>query len=226
MIGEKEITRSLNSLVDGFMEETPFFRVWKEGSVDLSISRKFLLTFDSLVKSFPTLIAAGIERAQDEETRSTLAVNLFQEQGEGDPSRSHHAIYRKFLSTAGMDVPAAPEEAFAAEWRERLLGYIDRSSGARALGVLAAGEFLAQPVLGRIYSIIEPLYPGADREYFTKHLVLETEHVREVTAAIARLSRTEGEFEEVASGFKMGLAVWRTYFEHLTGFIAEKQHSH
>jgi pyrroloquinoline quinone (PQQ) biosynthesis protein C len=223
MISETRITETLNGLVDGFLERSPFFHVWKEGTVDHSMAGKFLITFDSLVKSFPALIAAGIGRARDKETRSTLAVNLFQEQGEGDPSRSHHAIYRNFLSTGGVVLSPTSEEPFTAEWREKLLDYIHRSSGARALGALAAGEFLAQPVLRRIYSVLEPLYPQADKEYFTKHLELETEHVREITEAIARLG--EAQWAKVEDGFKAGLAAWETYFERLTEFIAAKQPS-
>lgn len=223
MITEEKIAGSLNSLVEGFMEQIPFFHVWKKGLVDRAVSDKFLTAFDSLVKSFPLLIAAGIERSQNEETRAVLAENLRQELGEGDASRSHHAIYRNFLATGGVALPSSSEGSFAREWREKLLDSIQRSSEARALGVLASGEFLAQPVLGRIYSIIEPLYPGADQEYFTKHLVLETEHVREITTAIARLSNDAEGSAEVLSGFKLGLAVWGTYFERLTGSIAEKQ---
>ncbi len=91
------------------------------------------------------------------------------------------------------------------------------------MGVLAAGEYLAQPVLGKIFSVLQTFYPGADVEYFTKHLELETEHVKEITTTIAREVDNEHELVETFNGFKYGLFVWGSYFDRLTEFIAEKQ---
>ena len=167
MISEKKIMETLNELIEQFMKSCPFFKIWKKDFIDPTMSKKFLVTFDSLVKSFPTLIAAGAARMTDEETRTVLAVNLYQECGEGDLHRTHYAIYRKFLSTAGIDLSDLPERHFAARWRADLFEYInDAESAGAVLGVLAAGEFLAEPALTRIYSVIHSHYPEADQEYF------------------------------------------------------------
>jgi pyrroloquinoline quinone (PQQ) biosynthesis protein C len=221
MLSELEIRETLENLIDEFIEGSPFFRFWKDNQVNRAISEKFLVSFDSLVKSFPSLIAVGASRMEDETTRTVLAVNLYQECGEGDVSRSHHAIYRKFLSTAGICFNPASENFFAAEWRTGLFEYINEteSTGA-ALGVLAAGEFLAQPALSRIYSVIKSHYPQADHEYFTKHLVLEEDHVREITSIIAHQAKHGGGWEEVVAGFLFGLSVWETYFNHLAEFVS------
>ncbi|HTC19833.1 MAG TPA: iron-containing redox enzyme family protein [bacterium] len=224
MVSEDKIKEELNGLIDRFMEHCPFFSVWKAGAIDQAMSEKFLVTFDSLVKSFPALVAAGAARMTDEQTRVVLAVNLYQECGEGDPQRTHYAIYRKFLSTAGIDLSSIRENAFAAEWRSRLSTYLkDANNPAEVLGALAAGEFLAQPALGRIYSVLKPHYPGADQEYFTKHLVLEEDHVREITTILAKEAGNDGGWDGVLSGFKYGLSVWETYFNHLTDFVTKNQ---
>jgi len=221
MISEKKIMDELNGWVDRFLKHSPFFKVWKNDSIDRAMCEKFLVTFDSLVGSFPALIALGAARVMDERTRVVLAVNLFQECGEGDPRRTHHAIYRKFLATAGIDVSQSPESPFAARWRSDLFGYVqDSKSPGKVLGALAAGEFLAEPALTRIYSVIRPHYPGADQEYFTKHLVLETEHVREITAMLAREAKDETGWAEVSAGFHFGLSAWETYFNRLAEFTA------
>ena len=204
------------------MARTRFFRVWQEEAVGVPMSKKFLVSFDSLVRSFPSLIAAGAARAQDEKTRMVLAVNLYQESGEGDLRRTHHAIYRKYLATAGINISMVPEEGFAVQWRKDLLQYINGVSQApAALGALAAGEFLAQPVLSRIYPVLQTLYPGADQEYFTKHLDLETEHVREITELLAGQVSEEKEWAGVLEGFKFGLSVWESYFGNLAEFLTQ-----
>ncbi|HEY5039466.1 MAG TPA: hypothetical protein VIJ93_10375, partial [bacterium] len=123
-----------------------------------------------------------------------------------------------------VPISTASEMAFTVEWRNSLIKYINGVSSPQAvLGALAAGEFLAQPVLNKIFAVIEPLYPGADTEYFTKHLVLEAEHVKEITTTIARLVDRSHQFEEVVAGYKFGLSVWESFFSHLTEYIAEKQ---
>ena len=216
---EKKIVETLNNLVEELVERSPFFRSWKPDLVDSAISTRFLISFDTLVKSFPGLIAAGIARMTDEESRTVLAVNLYQECGEGDTNRTHYAIYRKFLATTGIDISIIQENDFAAEWRKRLLEYInDTESIGAVIGVLGAGEFLAQPALGQIYPLLKTHYPQADQEYFTKHLELETEHVREITDLISKQDAGE-----VLSGSKFGLSVWETYFNQLADFIVNKQ---
>jgi pyrroloquinoline quinone (PQQ) biosynthesis protein C len=220
MLSEIAMRDTLNHLINEFIERSSFFRFWKADRVTPALSQKFLISFDTLVKSFPGLIAAGIARTEDETTRTVLAVNLYQECGEGDVTRTHHAIYRKFLTTAGIPLPSGSENSFAVQWRTRLFEYIKQTNSVGAvLGVLAAGEFLAQPALSRIYSAIQPHYTQADQEYFTKHLVLEEEHVKEITTIIAREAKTNEGWEEVLAGFKFGLSVWEAYFDHLTNFV-------
>lgn len=216
---QSEITATLNGLIDDFMEHCPFFRFWTSENVDSSLSKRFLTSFDALVKSFPSLIAIGASRMKDEESRMVLAVNLYQECGEGDVTRTHYAIYRKFLTTSGIELSKITENDFATEWRNQLAEYLQTAGAGAALGALAAGEFLAQPALGSIYPILKNHFPNADQEYFTKHLTLETEHVEEITAII---TRQNGNFEEVVEGFKFGLSVWGTYFDRLTEHLNPK----
>jgi pyrroloquinoline-quinone synthase len=221
MISEMKITETLNASIDGFMAHCSFFSLWKPGAVTPEMSKKFLTTFDSLVKSFPALIAAGTARVPDEAARVVLAVNLYQECGEGDLSRTHHAIYRKFLLTAGV-AAAAEENPFAVQWRAALLDYILKTENiGSALGALAAGEFLAQPALTQIYAVIQGHFPKADQEYFTKHLTLETEHVREMTALLARQAKSDQQWEKVKEGFLFGLSVWGNYFDALRDFVSQ-----
>ncbi len=220
MVLELEVRKTLDDLIGKFIQESPFFSFWRTDRVTAPLCEKFLVSFDSLVKSFPSLIAAGTSRMEDENAKSALALNLYQECGEGDANRSHHAIYRKFLVTAGICFNSDAEDSFAIEWRTSLFEYINETKSIGAvLGVLAAGEFLAQPALSRIYAVIEPYYRQADQEYFTKHLVLEEDHVREITSIIINQAKKDGGWEEVLAGFLFGLSVWGSYFDRLSEFV-------
>ena len=138
MLSETQMRDTLNGLIEDLIQRSPFFRFWKADRVTPALSKKLLISFDTLVKSFPALIAAGLARTTDETTRTVLAVNLYQECGEGDVTRTHHAIYRKFLATAGISLPAMNESLFAEEWRTRLFEYINETESIGAvLGALA-----------------------------------------------------------------------------------------
>jgi pyrroloquinoline quinone (PQQ) biosynthesis protein C len=221
MTPKKEIEDSFNALVDELIGRSAFFRFWESGAVAPAVMERFLVSFDSLVKSFPSLIAQGASRVEDEKTRAVLAVNLYQVCGEGDPSRTHHAIYQKFLSTAGIQQTATAEPSFAVEWRESLREYLHQEGPGAVLGALAAGEFLAQPALSRLYPALKSQYPKADQEYFTKHLTLETEHVEEITAIMERQAGIDGGTGKIEAGFRFGLAAWETYFNRLAEHLAE-----
>src|SRR5581483_93646 len=143
MKNKQEIQEQLQKLTEDLVERSPFFSFWTPANITPEFSKKFLLSFDVLVNSFPSLIAAGASRMEDENSRTVLAVNLYQECGEGNLDRTHHAIYRKFLQTAGFDLTSLPENPFAINWKNRLLDYLQQAETGSVLGALAAGEFLA-----------------------------------------------------------------------------------
>lgn len=214
------MAKGFEKLTDDLIERSDFFHFWKAEKVDRESAVRFLDSFDALVKSFPALIALGASRATDERSRVVLAVNLYQECGEGNPERTHYAIYRKFRETAGLAPGTALDPPFAAQWRETLHGYLRQASAGAVLGALAAGEFLAEPALSRVYPVLKNYFPDADQEYFTKHLVLETEHVEEITQIMARQAEGDGDWSQVETGFCFGLAAWESYFNALARSLA------
>jgi pyrroloquinoline quinone (PQQ) biosynthesis protein C len=217
---QEQFVQTFNQSVNDLIDRSPFYQQWKPGRVDKTVADRFLSNFNVLVGSFPGLIALGVARAEDEDTRAVLAVNLHQECGEGDVSRTHHAIYRKFLATAGVTPDNAPPETFTTEWRSSLRGYVTNApSSLSALGALATGEFLAPPGLTRIFDVIQPLYPSADIEYFTTHLALEVEHIEEIAMLLARQVKDGSSAEEVEDGFQFGIDTWEKYFNNLSGYL-------
>src|SRR5262249_13151232 len=114
----------------------------------------------------------------------------------------------------------ASGQVFTEAWRSNLLQYVTNTrSYLAALGALAAGEFLAQPVLSRIFSVVQQLYPNADVEYFTTHLELESDHMREIAALLARQAQLSEAVEDVTAGFVSGLEIWGDYFASLSEYL-------
>lgn len=221
---EDKFMQLFGNAVEDFIDRSPFFNAWKPENVNVEVAEKFLANFNVLVGNFPGLIALGCARADDEDTRAVLAVNLFQECGEGNVERTHHAIYRKYLETAGVDPNNAPPETFTGEWRNSLRSYLMQSPNSLcALGALATGEFMAPPGLTKIFNVIKPMYPQADIEYFTTHLSLETEHVREIAELMARQVERGADAQDAIDGFQFGIDTWNAYFNKLNEYLFSQQ---
>jgi FPC/CPF motif-containing protein YcgG/pyrroloquinoline quinone (PQQ) biosynthesis protein C len=212
------VIEHLSERVDDFIVQSPFFAQWRSGDVSQADAERFLLAFDHLVASFPPLIAIGVSR-MSEAGRVALATNLYQECGEGDVKRTHHAIYRKFLDSIGLDWRSTTATTFTEQWRRELWNHTFRSEPGASVGAIAAGEFLAQPALSRIYDVLKPMFPHADVEYFTSHLELETEHVNEIAELIATECEGPESHRHMMEGFEHGLACWHNWFVSMADFV-------
>jgi len=214
----RQIIEQLSSRIDEFIAGSQFFADWVPGQVSQKTASRFLLAFDQLVASFPPLIALATSRL-GEGGRVLLAKNLFEECGEGDSSRTHHAVYRRYMETVGLDWRDARPHSPTVNWRRQLREMTLEGEPAEAVGAIAAGEFLAQPALSRIFEALKPLSEGADIEYFTTHLQLETEHVEEVTELITIECPEDGAYAKVLRGFEAGLACWGTWFDAIAAEV-------
>lgn len=209
----------LEQRVEVFIADQRFFTSWSPGAVSRAASEEFLREFDHLVGSFPSVIALAISRL-DETGRVVLAKNLFQECGEGDATRTHHAIYRKFLRSVGLDHGVRGIGGATQDWRTAQHEAIGAADQATVVGLIASGEVLAQPALKRIFAVVQPLYANADVEYFTTHLVLEAEHVNEVAELISVQCATSDAFTRMTRGFDRGLAIWQRWFTAMARVVA------
>jgi hypothetical protein len=207
-----ELVETLQRRVDLFIGQSPFFHRWLPKRIGRDSADSFLQIFDQLVASFPPLIALAASRL-NEEGRVVLAKNLFEECGVGDVGRTHHAIYRKFMRSAELGLNGGEVDSATKRWRQSLTGLIASADAPEAVGSIAAGEVLAQPALSRIYTVIEDLYQGADMEYFTTHLELEADHVKEIADLIAKECRTSQSYALMLRGFDRSLAYWHDWFD-------------
>lgn len=201
-----------------FVTEHPFFVHLRSGAMHGEEARRFIQAFEHLVGRFPAVVERAGERAGAAPIRAILAENLDDERGNGDPSRSHHQIFRLFLSS--NEVPLLDEEPrpMADGWQRRLIWLLDEADGdGEVLGLLAAEEFLAIPCLSRMYEVIAQHYPGGDHEYFTTHLALEEEHMTELLEAMQTLERAD--LRRVMPGFHRAMRAWERYFDEMLAWL-------
>jgi pyrroloquinoline quinone (PQQ) biosynthesis protein C len=215
------VIQILQGKVERLIADSPFFAAWEPGRVTKLVAGSFLLTFNNLVGSFPPIIAFATSRL-GEAARVVLAKNLFEECGEGDAARTHHAIYRNFLRGAGLSADATPMDEHTERWKTFQWNYISVSRPAELVGFIAAGEVLAHPALSRIFEPMQALYPDTDIEYFTTHLAQEVQHVNELATLIAAECDDAESFDRMIHGFDQGLLNWDYWFRAMARVHLER----
>jgi pyrroloquinoline-quinone synthase len=93
---------ALMSLVDAVLEdvdykENPYFRALRDGSFTREDFLETQLQFHSAVVFFNRPMAALAAKIPDPRLRVEIVRNVWEEHGEGDPSRMHGATFERFL---------------------------------------------------------------------------------------------------------------------------------
>lgn len=182
----------------------------------------FAKEFFHFSRTFPAILANLLVNTADEEEAFELTKVLASELGDGDPSRRHELLFRKFLRSVGIDptlimsgqVKPSTNAYLNGLWR--LYGGRDH---ARALGASFGLENMAIPMwdqlLPGLRAVKERRLPQMDIEYFTFHRELESTHedaMEEVSEIVGKDPASEKSFEsgirealDLLNGFWVGL---------------------
>jgi pyrroloquinoline-quinone synthase len=166
--------------------------------------------------------ANALGMAADEGVQFALAGILHDEYGNGDPARTHMAVYRKFLRAVGA---SAEEIAAGGTVIEELRLYIDAMmaytrggdwlAAAAAVGIAMEwpipylyGEFLKG--LRRIPEITED-----DLELFVSHVGLDVEHSAQMRDALLPFAATAEGQARIRAGVRYNMDARRVFMRGL-----------
>lgn len=218
----KKISALFHHRTDQLILKNEFFRKLEQKFVTQEQADEFCSVFSNLVRQFPTLIALAISNIDNEVIRVGLAVNLYQECGEGVVKKSHYQVFRRFLDSANITEISQSEESIALDWMGSHRDFMLNSENSESLiGLIAASEFLAEPALNRIYQVMHPLYGERELDwgYFTEHLILEKEHVNDIHMMFEQTVDSKAQRESVELGFNYGLQIWNSYFTSIAKLL-------
>ncbi len=185
-------------------------------------ARRFGLAYYPHILRTRLYQANALGMAEDEGVQFSLAGILHDEYGNGDPARTHMAVYRKFLFAVG----ATPEEVGAGgtvipELRlyiDAMMAYTrggDWLSAAAAVGIAMEwpipylyGEFLKG--LRRIPGITED-----DLELFTGHVGLDIVHSSMMREALLPLAATADGQARIRAGVMYNMDARRVFMAGL-----------
>jgi pyrroloquinoline-quinone synthase len=158
----------------------------------------FAREFFHFSRTFPAILANLLVNTPDEDEALELTKVLSSELGDGDPTRRHELLFRKFLRSIDID----PRRIISEQVKPSTNAYLNglwRLYGGRdhveALGASFGLENMAIPMWDQLLPglgiVREKRLHNMDIEYFTFHRELESTHedaMEEVTAIVGKRS--------------------------------------
>ena len=199
-----------------------FLTRFSKGEVSDKEFNDFAREFFHFSRTFPAILASLLVNTADEDEAFELTKVLTSELGDGDPSKRHELLFRRFLMSIDIDPARIVSEGVKPTTNAYLNGLWRLYGGrdhAMALGASFGLENMAIPMwdqlLPGLNAVKERRLPEMDIEYFTFHRELESQHedaMEEVSAIVGKDPASEKSFEsgirealDLLHGFWVGL---------------------
>lgn len=189
----------------------PFLQQFSTQPLTFTQARTFALLYYPHILRTRLYQANALGVTPDERIQAVLADILYDEYGNGDPSKSHMEVYRKLLRA----VDCSPEEITNPPITPEQQGYIDTmmritqgTDWLAAVGVAGiAGEWPIPPYYRLLLTGLRTV-PGLDDdalELFIGHIDLDIEHSRMIEEAIMPHLETRAGQDSLWRGINLNL---------------------
>jgi pyrroloquinoline-quinone synthase len=181
--------REIEDVISSAVEERwllrhPFYRRWEAGALTREELRDYAGQYRHVEAALPEILATIVASLPEGTARVLTAANLSEEQGAPVP---HVELFERFAAAAEARaaVPPGPAATALLDLQRRAA----RSGAVGALSVLAVYELQAPDIAASKAGGLRTHYGFDDvaTEFWDVHAVLETEHARWLTEALASL---------------------------------------
>lgn len=226
-----ELPPALETLVARVLGEipyrdNPYFRALRDGTLDRDDFLETQLQFHAAVVFFNRPMAALASKIEDPALRVEIVRNVWEEHGEGEPSRMHGATFETFLGRLAGWSPSQVK----AELARRPLWPEVRAFNTLLLGACAVDEPLigvaTLGIIERMFTeisgwigraVVERGFLGADELiHYDLHEVLDIRHAADFFVVCgASWDRGSRERQRVADGLRLGAYAFDQLYEGL-----------
>jgi hypothetical protein len=188
-----------------------------------------LRQYQSYVEVFPRLLAIGISKLYDDESRLPLVANLWEEHGDGNLSKAHRKLYTGILTNVAEMFPfllvtlSEGYRAAAINFAVSAEAYLQKASAAAALGFLGPGTEGTTADLYRIIAkLLGPFSPYNIDTFFSLHCDLDVQHAALFASAIRAVLKEDAKHtqSEYVNGIATALTLECTFWDAV---VAESQ---
>lgn len=190
---ERELTEVMNSAA---IEEHPFLRALSEGKVPREVLAGLGPSHCYQVEQFKRFVAAIYANAEPRDVRELMLANLWEEHGEGDPSRDHTVLMAKLFRALGAEIPDPYDvEPIPTQrrWVERILEICRSEHFVVGLAALSFGIEARTRTMAFLGEVYRDKYGVSqdDAEFFFMHLETDEEHAGRAIQLVRKYCTTE-----------------------------------
>jgi pyrroloquinoline-quinone synthase len=167
---------------------------------------------------FPCILGYLIGQTEDPSARHLLVKNLWEEDGEGDASRSHCALFGRLLVGLGIDNAEIKWEKL----NESTRNFIETQEALAKESVLAglgafcyANEYITVDEFAPLEKAVEYEFPGADLAFFEANREVDARHAEECEEAIATIASGSDDLLIVEHGAAEALRARVAFYDSL-----------
>lgn len=164
-------------------------KIWQSSEyftfVQLSNRQEFLnsqVPFYYAVEAFPLLLLKLASQIVDEEARYLVVENIWQEHGQGDPTKYHTSTFKQHLKALGHEGKMF-KNPFITSWLERLF---ELNSLEEQFHHLAAIEYMYAVISETIAAKLQASTLLCEQEHYTLHCVLDWSHGEDLLTSMDR----------------------------------------
>jgi hypothetical protein len=201
-----------------------FFKLIKTADVSVRSAAIFIGQWWHPLHFFPDFLARAIGSVAELEMKTAISTILFQELGEGTPTRAHERVYIDTMTKAGFPRHTITDEpAFAAT--ENLVSGYRKASGSplSALGFVYGTEVADLVMVSAIGEAVRKATGTRELPWVDIHVAQEPHHVAQANQAVGLSFSADAEAQIERSAEEMW-RLWIAFFSVLLDhFQSERQ---
>ena len=211
----------------------PFLAKCTAGELNLNDVRALATQMYRFTREFSPLLARILAACPDEEVRVVIGENLFEELGEGDPSKTHVEMFRKFTRGLGLDDAALDAIPAEPETRRLVDVYLSLSDRYGYLPALAAVCFASEGIVSTLYARLQNGIENAvsltpdDLIFFDLHIKTDTGHAAALIEVLEPRLEDGAELVGAVAAVLEAMDARRGFFDgvmRLAGRLAVERH--
>ncbi|HVV87593.1 MAG TPA: iron-containing redox enzyme family protein [Kofleriaceae bacterium] len=215
-----ETGRALETIVEEHpLWSHPLLKRCRAGDLGLRELRVLACQMYRFSKAFTRFLAAALAACDDEAARIVIAQNLWEELGDGDVSRTHAELFRRFTRSLGIDDATLEQSPIAPETEALVDTYQGLAARHGFVGAIAAICYASEGLAAALYSSLQVGIHGAlplDKEslmFFTVHIACDDGHAAALERVLDRALARPADEERAAAAIREALDARHGFFD-------------
>jgi hypothetical protein len=156
---------------------------------------------------FPQFLGLLVAAIDDPIARHPMVVNMWEEHGDGDPKRSHFALFQDLLGSIGQPTEYPPDTFGCSTLRFiEIQEQLAHESVLCGLGAFCyANEYITVGEFRPLWRAFEETYPAADVEFFAVNSEVDVVHAEQTEDVIEALVCRQSDLDAVEKGARLAL---------------------